>query len=385
MFASLAAARKKKTGKKSSGKKKKSAKRTTPKKIAEKQRAEAYQRGVNAIINVLLFVLILGAGVWTWFFLGKPGWPVKPVEDRSACLELYFYDSAVIYLVPVHRRVIIAPSDSFTRCAVREFAIGPNDSELARVYPANIPIPGVRVEGDTAIVDLPEEILGHLGGTSKERALLDALTLTVAAAGECNNVRILIAGEQYEATGEGYPLDELLEPPEFINHVPDSSIEGESQWVTAWFLRDMMGKYLFPLTLEIPADQPAAEAAVKALLDTPPRAVDPPPLRIAPPGHNLERLTIENSIAHVDIGVPNPQTSFLNYDINLFRRALYLTLKKCCDVIDVEISLNGRPIKSYGRFEYLPPLSDDNCWNLEADRSLYSDWQELVTPLEGSE
>jgi hypothetical protein len=365
----LVAARKKKTGDKASGKRSaKKAKKTAAKNGGESQRIDAARRGVNTFLLVVLILVILSGAGWMWVFLGKPGWPKGPQQDRSVCLELYFYDSAVAFLVPVHRRVVLAPNDSKTARAVREFATGPRDPSLARVYPANIPVPTVTVDGKTAVVDLPAEIVGHLGGASREGAFLDALTLTVTAAGECDGVRLLVAGEQLEATGEGYIIENPLKPPEKINMASNSSLTGETQWVTVYYLRDLDHRYLFPLTIEVPAGTPPAEDAVKALLDAPPHVVDPPPIRVAPSGYLLEKLVIENSVARVDLGVPNTDTAFPsyeNYDINTFRRALYLTLKRCCGIEDIELSFNGRPVSSYERFGTLEPLSTNQCWNPE--------------------
>lgn len=379
MCAPLAAGRKKKSTGRKSGK---SRKKTKGKSGSANKKAESLRRGINFFLGTILVLMILAGAGWMWAFLGKPGWPERVPEDRSACVELYFYDSAVAYLVPIHRRVDLAPNDTITGRAVHEFAIGPRDPNLARVYPANIPIPSVQITGDTALVDLPGEILGHMGGASKEAALLDSLTMTVAAAGECSRCRILIAGEPMEATGEGYILDEPLEPPEYINQVSNSLLEGESRWVTVYYVREVAREYLFPLTLEVPLGTPIAEAAVKAMLETPPRVIYPPPIRICPEGYSLERLRIENSVAHVDIRVPDPQTAFMNYDINIFRRALYLTLKKCCDVTDVELSFNGRLITSYERFGFLPALSAETCWNMEFVPVQTGSTGEQTVPLE---
>ena len=186
----MAAGRKKTSGKKTTGRKPvKSAKKSRGKSPTAKQKADSFRRGVNTFLGTVLVLMILAGAGWMWVFLGKPGWPERVPEDRSACVELYFYDSAIVYLVPVHRRVDLAPNDSLTARAVHEFAVGPRDPSLARVYPANIPVPSVRLTYGTAVVDLPREILGHMGGASREAGLLDALTMTVAAAGECGKCR----------------------------------------------------------------------------------------------------------------------------------------------------------------------------------------------------
>jgi len=366
VFAQLTAAKKKKSGKNASANKAGSKKkRGGAKSGSDSKKVEAVGRGLNTfLLTLLILVIVAGAG-WMWVFLGKPGLPTQPQQDRSACLELYFYDSAVSYLVPVHRRVVLAPNDKKTERAIREFAIGPHDPSLARVYPANIPVPSVTIEGRTAVVDLPSEILRHMGGTAREGALLDAITLTAVAAGECRNVRLLVGGEIMETTVEGYIIDNPLEPPDAINKVPNFSLDSDSQWVTVYFLRDSDRKYLFPLTLEVMAGTPPVEEAVKALLNSPPRIVDPPPLRVCPTGYSLERLAIENSIAHVDLGVPNTETAFFDYDINIFMRALYQTLRDNAEISGIDLSFNGRPVTSYGRFTRLEFPSQNDCWNAE--------------------
>ena len=63
--------------------------------------------------------------------------------------------------------------------------------------------------------------------------------------------------------------------------------------------------------------------------------------------------------------MPDSATAFLNFDVNIFRRALYLTLHKCCDVTDVVLKINGRELESYTRFANLLPVASEECWNIE--------------------
>jgi hypothetical protein len=310
-----------------------------------------------------LVVFVTGAYL-VWDFLGKPGLPKGNLTERTACLELYFYDSAVAYLVPVHRRVELAPNDSRTERAVHEFALGPRDPSLARVYPANIPVPSVRKEKDVAVVDLPAEISDYWGGPKREQEFLNALTMTVVSTGECSSVRILVAGSPQVSTPGGISLEKPLEKPNVINQVWGSYLTDTPAWATAYFL-DSTGRYLFPLSMEISSGADPAVKAVKALLSMPPIAVEPPPRPVAPMGYSLDRLVIENGLATVDINVTDPQMAFMTSDINLFRGALFLTLRDCCNVVDVAIRLNGRPIEMYGRFSNLPALSMFDCFNIE--------------------
>jgi len=330
----------------------------------KEERANAFRRGVNTVLVIVLVFLVLFGFYLTWDLLGRPGWPSQVPSDRNVCLEVYFYDTSVLYLVPVHRQVLLARNETRTSRAIREFADGPRDPHLGRVYPVNIPPPSVTIRGDMAIVDLPEEIMSHLGGTSKEKALLDAITLTVDAAGECVSTRILMNGQSVETTPEGYILSEPLTPPEFFNHVPDSSLRGESKWVMVYY-RDSTGRYLLPLSIEVDSGIESANEAVRRTLEYPPQLAYPPPSRICEPGYSLERLVIENSTAAVEVSVPDSQTAFLNSDINLFRLALFLTLEKCCGIHEIDLRINGRSITSYARFSGLPPVSESECWNLE--------------------
>jgi len=341
-------------------------KKSATKRVKE-VRADAFRHGANTILLALIVILFVVSMAYIWSIMGRPGFSAHRADDHLACIELYFYDSAVAYLVPIHRRIEMAPNDKPTERALHEFAIGPRDPSLARVYPANIPIPSVRIERDTAVVDLPVEIKDRWGGARREREFLNALTRTVTAAGECSKVRVLIAGEPQEATPAGFALDKPLTRPEFINRVREESEGDQTAWTSAYFL-DSSGRYLFPLAIEIPAGADRAMEAVKAILEYPPVQVEPPPLPVAPMGYSLDRLAIENGVATVDMRVPDPFTAFFTSDINLFRRALYLTLKDCCNVENVAIELNGRPLESYGRFSNLPDITRDDCWNLEEGR-----------------
>lgn len=352
-------------------KKKAAGKKNTGSKKVREEKDLGVKRAVNSVLIAILVFVILAASFEFWIFLGKPGWPGSQREDRSVCLELYFKDSSVMYFVPVHRRVTLAPEDSLTSRAVEEFALGPRDPLLARIYPSNIPVPAVTINGDIATVDLPREIRAHFGGTARESALVDGLTLTVAAAGECSKTMILIEGQVQETTPEGIMLNEPLEPPEFFNIVPDSWMSAEPVWVAAYFL-DETGKYIIPLAVETDDSRSPAENAVHALLVGPPGRGVNGPQAICPGGYELTRLLIENGIATVEINVPNPQNAFINQDINIFRRALYLTLKKCCGINDIALRLNGRDLESYARFAGLTDVTDESCWNVEIFNESYT-------------
>ena len=327
------------------------------------ERADAFRRGVSAVLGLVL-VLIFGFVLYvTWVFLDRPGFPKQPTGRSTQCLELYFYDTAVTYLVPVHRNVTLPRNENCTARAVQEFAAGPRDPRLARVYPS-VAAPTVTVRDKVAILDLPQEIFSRLGGTTRERALLDALTLTVAAAGECSSARILIGGQPVGTTPEGYDLSGPLLPPPFYNLVPDTSLKGDSQWVTSYFL-DSTGNYMVPLSIEVDSGLEGPREAVARLFRNPPQLSYPPPLPVCPPGYSLEPLRIENGVATVDISVPDTSLAFLDFDINVLRTALLLTLRDCCQVRDIALKLNGRDLESYNRFGELAPLPQNDCWNLE--------------------
>ena len=360
----LSPAKRKTTSKDGSGKKKSGNKKPGAKRVKEQQNI-ALRRLINSILGIVLLFVVLTGGYYVWTFLGRPGLNPPAGNESTACLELYFFDSSVAYLVPVMRRVTLAPGDSRTVKAVQEYAIGPKDPQLARVYPANIPIPVISIRGDVAVVDLPKEIRSHLGGTYREKSLLDSLALTVKAAGECSKVRLLIGGEIQEATPEGYEIDNPMEPPKNINMVPDSSIEGNSSWVTAYFL-DASGNYLVPLSVQSDNESPPAEFAVNRMLDGPPPGAVPGIRRISPPGYELDKIAIENGAAEVNILIPNPQSAFPNSSIGIFQRALYLSLRDCCDITSLTLKINEKDVETYSRFANLPDVSDENCWNLEA-------------------
>ncbi len=342
---------------------KKDRKKSQAKQIRD-ERADAFKRGVNAVLILILIALFVVGIYQMWVYLGRPGFTPQPRQDTTECLEIYFYDSAVTYLVPVHRRVTLSRNDSRTVRAIEEFAIGPHDPSLSRVWPADIPAPEIMVRGSEAIIDFPEELWSNPGGTARERALLDAITLTVEAAGECTSTRILLAGQTIDATPEGFDLSEPLTPPEFINLVPDTSLKGESKWIPVYFL-DSTGTYLIPLSLEVSRDIDAAHEAVRRMLSNPPQLAYPPPLAICRSGYTLDRLAIENGTASIELNVTDIRTAFVDHDIDIFRAAMYLTMSKCCDVKNIELKLNGRDIESYSRFSSLPTEPCSDCWNAE--------------------
>ncbi|HEX9744552.1 MAG TPA: GerMN domain-containing protein [bacterium] len=356
-------------GNKSGGKgssKKPGGKKSGSKKAKETKRSPFLSATLGVLITVVVLLVLYG-GYELWIFAGRPGIPGQQISDRTECVELWFYNASIAYLVPVSRNVTLARGDSLTVKAVGEWATGPDDTMLARVYPANIPVPVVRTSGRTAVIDLPAEIQSHLTGSTRTDHFFDALTLTVEAAGECSEVRITIGGEQIEATGDGYILNEPFKPPVHLNEVVNSGLESDFEWATVYFL-DQTGSYLIPLSLQFESGLSLPEQAVSAILESPPREAVEGPMRVCPPGYGLEQLTIENGTAAANITVPNPQTAFMGPDITLFRRALYLTLHGCCGIEDVEVLLNGRNAESYARFGAFESLSDWDCINVEVNR-----------------
>ena len=137
--------------------------------------------------------------------------------------------------------------------------------------------------------------------------------------------------------------------------------------ITPNFLIDSTGTYLLPLGLQISADSEPAEAAVQRMLDGAPRLAYPPPQSVTPPGCTLEKVSIENGIARIDIANNELATAFMNHDIGVFRQALYLTMKECCSVTDLVLELNGREARSYTQFCDLPESAAVETWNHERD------------------
>jgi len=315
---------------------------------------------ILVIVLVFLFAFSVYEG---WVFLGKPGWTAASGDDGTKCVSVYYYDNAIIYLVPVQRRVEQPGNMSLTALALNELAKAPGDPSLARIYPAIDP-PDVYIDGGEAVVDLPPEIWDHFGDVGRQRAFFDAITLTVRDAGECTGVRILVGSQMIDSTPEGFNISETLTPPDNINLVPDLSLDGESEWVTAWF-RDSTGSYFIPLGLEIQADVEPAEEALRKLLGEAPQLAYPPPVRVSPVGCRLEKINIESGVATVDILVTDAGPLFDTNDVTKLRTAMFLTLRDCCDVRDVRLKLNGRDVDSYSRFADLPGDIPTTCWNLE--------------------
>ncbi|MFH1676560.1 MAG: GerMN domain-containing protein [bacterium] len=349
---------------KKSPKKKTGNRKSQKVKRAEAERITKLGAGFNFVFFIVVLLIFGSATYLIWDFLGRPGLPKISPKEKSVYVELYFMDNTVAWLVPVHRKATLAGSGSKTELAIREWAAGPRDPSLARVYPVNVEIPTVTRESDCAVINLPKEIVGHMGGTFKERAFLDAITLTAVSAGECSKVRLLLDGALMRTTPEGYEIDDPLLPPEYPNEVPGSSVDEESDWATVYYL-DSTATYLVPISIRIPKDSNKWQHAAEALLDHPPAVVQPPPMPIAPTGYTLEKVVIESGTASVDIRVPDTQTAFLGYDFTLFKEAVWLTLKKCCDIKNLEIKLNGKPSESYGRFGDLPDPANNENWNIE--------------------
>lgn len=356
MFSALAARRDNSSDKKLTRKQK------TAKRVRE-ERADAFRRGINTVLVILIAIAVCFSIYEGWVLMVMPGLNARAAAEGPEYVTAYYYDNSVIYLVPVQRRVDRPSNMSLTALALKELANPPADPSLARIYPSLNP-PEVSIHGDEAVVDLPSGIWDHLTDPGRQRALLDAISLTVRDAGECSSMRILMGSQAIDSTPAGFKLSEPISPPAIINLVPDLALDGDSTWVTVWY-RDSTDKYFIPLGLEVMSGADKAEESVRRILGDPPQLAYPPPVRVSPLGCSLEKVIIENGVATVDISVTDVMVSFDSTALLKLRTALYLTLKDNCGVSNVRLKLNGKNMESYSRFADIPGEVSSNHWNLE--------------------
>jgi len=354
---------------KKSSKKKSDSKKSAAKKRVKQQKPSGFQRVVNFILATAL-VLMIAFGAY-YLLSNWSLWHTRALADNRTCVTAWYLDNSVYYLVPINRMVSLQRDEVKTIRAVEELVKGPDDPDLARVYPADMPPPNVWIEAETVHVDIPGLVWDTLAEAGREVTLVDAVGLTVRDAGEYETIRYLVDSGRIESISDGRNLSRAVGPPEFVNKVPDDVLTEGAHWLSVWYL-DSTGSYLLPFSFETTSDSFDGMEAVRLAMGLPPEVMHVAN-HVAPEGYSLvdeQSVRIENGTARVFLqGLPI-QSGFQNKTrVNIFRRALYLTLKDCCDVEDVVLVYNDRELETYTGYSDLIPVADGKYWSREPEMS----------------
>jgi len=133
-------------------------------------------------------------------------------------LKIYFSDKNGMNLVPEYR-AMSRENTAVAKKIISELLMGPMETDHVEVLPYNLSI-NVRVEGDTAIVDLPEKFNGNQLGSRGEimalYAIVNSLTDPVNTK-NINKVQFLVGGQKVESFGNMSLMDPFVRNPALIS------------------------------------------------------------------------------------------------------------------------------------------------------------------------
>lgn len=163
------------------------------------------------IIALIIFVILIGVGVWYFFFHNTtnkseineiiPEEEISEEQMRQTIVSLYFYNENTNSLVPEGRLIdvkelIEKPYNKLVELLIQ----GPNNEELSKTIPEGTRINKIELKGDTLYIDFSKEFINnHEGGEDKEKATIYSLVNTMTNLTEVNSIKILIDGEENKA------------------------------------------------------------------------------------------------------------------------------------------------------------------------------------------
>ena len=163
------------------------------------------------IIALIIFVILIGVGVWYFFFHNTnnesgineiiPEEEISEEQMRQTIVSLYFYNDTTNSLVPEGRLIDVKELVEKPYNKLVELLIqGPNNEELSKTIPDGTRINKIELKGDTLYIDFSKEFINnHEGGEDKEKATIYSLVNTMTNLTEVNSIKILIDGEENKA------------------------------------------------------------------------------------------------------------------------------------------------------------------------------------------
>ncbi|MCW3489003.1 GerMN domain-containing protein [Dethiobacter alkaliphilus] len=249
--------------------------------------------------------------------------------EGESLITLFFYDENASNLIPVTRR--IKRTSSLLRSSIDELVRGPvQGSRLSRTIPKDAQV-GVSVEEGIVQLDLPAQ-LDEMAGSTFITGVLDSLLFTVSQFPTVEQVRYTVDGQEQEFFGqEGMAIDEPFASRRFGRQEGERLIFAPAQSGDRYYLRMATNEFL-PLR-----DRALIETLVRYVL------AESQPFF----SYNLELqdVTIENSVVHVDLA--QPIRRHLGNDAEsaaraaMLRDAISLTIAENAYYSQIQITVDG--------------------------------------------
>lgn len=163
------------------------------------------------IIGILIFVILMGVGVWYFFFFNKnteetaneiiPEEEISEEQMRQTIVSLYFYNETTKSLASEGRLIDVKELLENPYSKLMELLIaGPENQNLSKTIPEGTRLIRAELKGDTLYLDLSKEFIeNHPGGEQAESATIYSIVNTMTNLTEVNSVKILIDGAENKA------------------------------------------------------------------------------------------------------------------------------------------------------------------------------------------
>ncbi|MBR5913728.1 MAG: GerMN domain-containing protein [Selenomonadaceae bacterium] len=126
-------------------------------------------------------------------------------------VTVYYPDQAGMSLIPVKREIKFKDANQKYIEAVKCLLDSPTEEELTKIFPKDAKIKSIKLDGNTAVIDLDSGITKNfVGGSTGEEFLINSVVDTLTEFDEVKQVRFLIDGKEVETLAGHMDLSEPI-------------------------------------------------------------------------------------------------------------------------------------------------------------------------------
>ena len=164
-------------------------------------------RVLKISIILLCVILVISLAI---YFIGKtekgkkvdeyePEEEISLDQERKTLVSLYFVNKISKELQAEGRLIDVKDLVKEPYITLLKLLIeDPKNENLERIFPENVKINSVKLEGDILIIDLSNDFT-NVTGEENEKNLIDSIVKTLTELTEVNGIKILIEGEENKA------------------------------------------------------------------------------------------------------------------------------------------------------------------------------------------
>ena len=169
------------------------------------------KKGLWPVIVIASLTVIAGIVILVWL-------SGRPAPKETTEVSIYFSDEEGLYLKAEKRKIDKGGLPAEARAALDELFEGPLNTSLGNTLPEGARLLSVRIDGQTATVDLSKEVVqNHPGGSTGEILTIYSIvnTLTLNFPG-IKDVQILVEGQKTETIAGHIDVTTPLAPDKHI-------------------------------------------------------------------------------------------------------------------------------------------------------------------------